>query len=441
MRLKQFLVELILLAALPGILAAQEMKDVYTLEKSIKEALEKNWAMKTKKEKIHEANYAKKQAMAEFLPKLSTTYGYTRLDEVKSTDPIDLGIMTIPGSELNTHDNYQWKTTISQPLFTGFALLSSFELAKLGIDLSKIELELEKLDIALRVKESYFNILGADRAVEVASKAVESLESHVKVASSFYKVGMIPINDLLKAEVELANSQQNLVKAQNAARLARANFNVILSKPIHEIVQIEDILNYKPETGDFDVHLNSALKNRPEIRIFDINLLQTDQQKRLARSKYYPEMAVSYDYIKEGDHPDVAGSQFHDKGRWQVMAVCSWTFWEWGKTHYSVKEQESIKRQLIQSRAAFVDQIGLEIKQAVLELSQAEKNIPTTIKAVEQAEENLRVSQERYKAQVTTSTEVLDAQTLLTQARTNYYNALYDHNLAKAKLLRAIGEY
>ncbi|MDY7037322.1 MAG: TolC family protein, partial [Thermodesulfobacteriota bacterium] len=66
---------------------------------------------------------------------------------------------------------------------------------------------------------------------------------------------------------------------------------------------------------------------------------------------------------------------------------------------------------------------------------------PTTIKAVEQAEENLRVSQERYKAQVTTSTEVLDAQTLLTQARTNYYNALYDHNLAKAKLLRAKGEY
>ena len=441
MRLKQFLIELIFFAAIPGIVAAQEMKDVYTLEKSIEEALEKNWSMKTKKEKIHEAMYVKKQAMAEFLPKLSTTYGYTRLDEVKSTDPIDLGIMTIPGSELNTHDNYQWKTTITQPLFTGFALLSSFELSKLGIDLSEIELELEKLSIALRVKESYFNILEADRAVEVAGKAVESLESHVKVAGSFYKVGMIPINDLLKAEVELANSHQNLVKAQNASRLARAAFNVILSRPINEPVQVEDILNYQPEAGDFDVHLNSALKNRPEIRVFDINLLQTDQQKKLARSKYFPEMAVTYDYIKEGDHPDVAGSPFHDKGRWQVMAVCSWTFWEWGKTHYSVKEQESIKRQLIQARSAFIDQIGLEIKQAVLELSTTEKNIPTTKKAVEQAEENLRVSQERYKAQVTTSTEVLDAQTLLTQARTNYYNSLYDHNLAKAKLLRAIGEY
>jgi len=96
---------------------------------------------------------------------------------------------------------------------------------------------------------------------------------------------------------------------------------------------------------------------------------------------------------------------------------------------------------LIQTRKAIEDSIRLAIKKAVLDLEETEKNIPTSKKAVSQAEENLRVSQERYKAQVTTSTEVLDAQTLLSQARTNYYNALYDHKLAKAALLRAIGEY
>ncbi len=87
------------------------------------------------------------------------------------------------------------------------------------------------------------------------------------------------------------------------------------------------------------------------------------------------------------------------------------------------------------------DGIRLELQNPILDLSEAEKNIPTAQKAVDQAEENLRVSEDRYKTQVTTSTEVLDAQTLLSQARMNYYNALYDHNLAKAGLLRAIGEY
>ena len=96
---------------------------------------------------------------------------------------------------------------------------------------------------------------------------------------------------------------------------------------------------------------------------------------------------------------------------------------------------------MVYARKGLEDGIRLELKNAILNLEQAEKNIPTAKKAVEQAEENLRVSQERYKAQVTTSTEVLDAQTLLSQARTNYYSALYDHNLAKAALLRAVGEY
>jgi outer membrane protein len=95
----------------------------------------------------------------------------------------------------------------------------------------------------------------------------------------------------------------------------------------------------------------------------------------------------------------------------------------------------------METKRALEDSITLELKTALLDLETSEKNIPTTRQAVEQGEENLRVSEERYKAQVTTITEVLDAQTRLSQARVNYYRAFYDHNLAKARLLRAIGEY
>ncbi|MBW1703704.1 MAG: TolC family protein [Deltaproteobacteria bacterium] len=425
----------------PGVALAQEKK-VYTLEASIAEALENNWSLKAKKEKIDQAGNVRKQARAEFLPKLSTTYGYTRLSEVYKSDPVSLGIFgTIPGRDQNTRDNYQWKGTVTQPLFTGFALVSSYRLAELGIDQSEMEVELEKLDLVLKVKEAYFDILGVDKTLGVAKKAVESLESHVKVASSFYKVGMIPINDLLKSQVELANAQQDLVKALNATKLTRANFNTILSRQINAPVELKDILVYKPEKGDLENYMENALENRPEIKLLDINILQTDQQIRLVKSKNYPEVALTYDYIKEGDHPDVSGSPFHDANSWEVMAGVTWTFWEWGKTHYEVREKLSLKKELIQTKKALEDGIRLEIKDAMLALEEAEKNIPATRKAVEQAEENLRVSEERYKAQVTTSTEVLDAQTLLTEGRMNYYRALYDHNLARSRLQRAIGAY
>ena len=101
----------------------------------------------------------------------------------------------------------------------------------------------------------------------------------------------------------------------------------------------------------------------------------------------------------------------------------------------------SLRKELIQTKKALEDRIFLELKDAVLGLKTAEENIPTTKRAVKQGEENLRVNEERYKAQVTTITEVLDAQTLLTRARVDYLKAHYAHRLAKAKLQRAAGIY
>ncbi|MBN1627053.1 MAG: TolC family protein, partial [Deltaproteobacteria bacterium] len=335
----------------------------------------------------------------------------------------------------------EWKATVTQPIFTGYSLTSAHELAKLGIDQSKVAVELEKLDLALQVKEAYFNILKADKAVDVAKSSIESLESHLAVENNFYNVGMIPINDLLKAEVELANSKYDLLKAQNEARLARMSFNVLLSKSVDESFEIEDILKYTPENPDFDVHIEKALKARPEIKALDLKDAQIDQQITQAKSKYYPEANFSYSYIKAGDTPLVKGSDFQKANSWQTAIGLSWTFWDWDKTRSSVRQIESQKRQLVQTRKTQEDSIRLQLKKAILNLEQAEEKIPTAKKAVEQAEENLRVSEQRYKAQVTTSTEVLDAQELLSKARMNYYNALYDHNLARAELLRAIGEY
>jgi len=429
-------------AWLPGTLFAENVQKVYSLEECIREALAHNWEIKAKEERLREAEFAKEQARKGFYPKLSTSYSFTYLDSVTRSSPVSLGgLGEIPARDLNTQDNYQWKLTVTQPIFTGFALTSAYELAKLGIDLSKIQLEAGKLDLILRVKEAYFGVLKAQKALEVAEKAVESLRSNVEVARSFYKVGMIPVNDLLKVEVELANAKQNRVRARNGVELAKSAFNRVLARPVDAPLEIEDILIYRPEHVDFKTLLERALENRPEIKEIDMNLRQVEQQIRLEKSKFYPEVALNYNYIKEGDDLRVSGSSFHDANHWQVTAALSWTFFEWGKTKDAVREKESVKKQLQHTRESVKDAVSLDIRKALLDLEVAAKNIPVTQKAVEQAEENLRVNEERYKAQVTTITEVLDAQTLLTQARTNYYNALYEHNLAKARLKRAVGEY
>ncbi|MBW1782098.1 MAG: TolC family protein [Deltaproteobacteria bacterium] len=410
-------------------------KKVYTLEEAVKEALANNWKLKAKEEKIDQAKYYKNQARAEFLPKLSTSYGYTRYGSLRTTD--------IQGRKysVGSLNNYEWRGTVRQPIFMGFALISAYRLAELGIDQADLEVQLEQLDLALSAKTAYFDILTADMAVETTQKAYEALESHAEVARNFYKVGMIPVNDLLQSEVEAGNAKHNLMKAQNDARLARANFNKILSRPVSAEVDVVQIKVLEPRVGDFQAYLEKALKNRPEIKLIDNNLLQTDQRITYTESKIYPEVAFRWDYIKEGDSPSVNGGSGLEPSNWEASVGMTWTFWEWGKTYYAVKQQESIKNELLKTKMELEENIQLQIKDAVLNIQTAEANIPITRKAVEQGEENLRVSQERYKAQVSTSTEVLDAQRYLTDARVFHFNALFQYHLAKARLQRAMGDY
>jgi outer membrane protein TolC len=428
------------LSSLAATAAAQDRSNYYTLDKAISQALENSYKLKARNERIEQATDIMKQARADFLPKLGTAYSYNRLSEPPISRSSTLFGTNIP-LVVGTEDNYRWTWFLRQPLFTGFALTSSYRLAELGIDQSQLESALEKLDLVLRVKEAYFNILGADKAVEVAETTVESLTQTVKVARSFFEVGMIPINDVLKAEVELASAEQSLVRGRNLAQTTRSNFNTVLVRPVNAPVEVEDILVYKPEEGQYDTLEKKAFDNRPEIKILDVNILQADQQIRLAKSKYYPEVSFTYQYISEGDEAAVKGSRYVDANHWEALVVANWTFWEWGKTYFAGREKESLKRQLTETKADVEDGIRLQVKQAVLDLDSSAKNIPTTQKGIDAGEENLRVNAERYKAQVSTITDLLDAQTLLARARLDYYRALYDHNLAKARLDRAVGSY
>jgi outer membrane protein TolC len=144
-------------------------------------------------------------------------------------------------------------------------------------------------------------------------------------------------------------------------------------------------------------------------------------------------------YGRYGDTPSVSGSDFKEAESWYVMGVANWTFWEWGKTKFRVDAGSAKANQALGAQRELHDQVSLEIKYASLILQEAEKQIVVSQKVIEQAQENFRISEERYKERVATSTEVLEAQTLLTKAKSEYANALGDYNINLAKLQRAMG--
>jgi outer membrane protein len=406
-----------------------------TMDASIEIALQKSIVIDIAKEGSKGATAQKREAITGFLPKFSTSYSYRRLNEEPSFQlPFPPGEMTT-----GTKNNYNWAIEARQPIFAGGSILANYQANKIGEDAAFLEEKAKNQDVVQEVKIAYFDILRAQRILAAASQSAEMLEAHRNVAENYFKVGLIPKNDLLYAEVELANGKQAMIKAQNSVELAKSRLNTLLKRRIFEPVEVVDILSYQPIKQSLEECLSIAQQNRTELKIAELKAQQAGKLVWIARSDFFPAVSVVGNYTRFGDEPSVSGSPYQDMESWYVMAVASWNFWDWGKTKFRVDASRARENQAISSAKELNDQITLEIKNAYLLLREAENQITVSEKVIEQAEENFRISEERYKERVATSTEVLDAQTLLTRAKSQYANALGDYNINYARLQRAMG--
>ena len=422
---------------MPGAVAlAEETRDdtsMLSLEQSIDIALERNLDIKVALEEVLAAKERKKETTTAFLPSLRAEYTYRRPSEVPYIVIQDKRI------DIADEDQYGFTGTIEQPLFTGFANLSNYQLAKLGLDVAEIQLTQARFDLILEVKVAYFKVLTAERIKEVAQQSVEQLQAELKTAQNFYDVGMSPKIDVLDAEVRLAEAEQQLIRTENALRIAEATFNTILRRPIDQELAVEDILSYQPYDRSYESCLEVSLKNRPELMEAEKNVSSAEKEITLAKSDYYPYVSLSSNYYRAGEDPNVDGSEFVDRENWDIIAVASITFFEWGKTRFAANEKRARLRQAQDALEQIKDAVRLDVKTSYLNVQAAEENISVAKKSVGSAEENFRISKERYREQVATATEVLDAQTRLTEAKTNYTRALAEFNVAKARLIRAMG--
>jgi len=414
----------------PGAADSADTAEIFTLEKTIQTAVKNNIELQRAKEDINAAAASKDASRANFLPVFNASYQYKHnYEEISS--PL-LGITT-------PENDYIFAASITQPVFAGFSIINRYKLAGLGLDAAGLNEKITRLEIIYRANKAYFSVLKALKIEGVLQETVTQLSAHENVAKTFYEVGMTPLNDLLKSQVELANAMQELTIAKNNLEYAKSDFNTLLRRHINSSVDLVDILNYAPLTNELDYYLELAQKNRLEIKLAELQIEMAEKELALAKKDYFPTVTLIGTRYQRGTDWDVDGGDgISDPNSWNVSAIASWNFWEWGKTSFVAKEKKSRLYQATLKKDEIADKISLEVKQSFLKTKESENNIVTVQKAIEQAKENLRISRERYKEQIATSTDVLDAQTLLSRTMTNYYNALYDSKISKASLYRAM---
>lgn len=418
-----------------------------TLEESIQMALKNNSAIKIADNDKQSAAWKIDEAKANKLPTLtfsntdarasylsSTTlkpYANSALTAPDGTTVYGVRAVTVPGGATNKFEN---KFTLSIPLYTGGKVEGLVDQAKLSFKAADLTVDKTKQQIKLDATNGYYSILQTKNLLKVAQDSVDSLSEHLKNVQAQYNVGTVAKSDVLRSEVELANAQQSLIKAQNAYDLAISSFNNVVGLPLESEIAVKDELKYQKFEMSLNECIKYALENRPEVTMANLNIDIAKKGVQVAKAGKLPTIGAS---AATGWYDDeFPGTQ---NNTWSIGLSATWSVFDSGLTDSKIKQANAAVDKAAEQAKQTSDSVQLDVRNAYLSMKEAEKRIETTNVAVEKAQEDFKIAQVRYGAGVGTNLDVIDAQLALTQAKTNYIQALYDYNTSKAELEKAMG--
>jgi TolC family type I secretion outer membrane protein len=384
------------------------------------------------------------QAKANYYPQINLTSGYSRISISSESNGSSLttgtsggtGSSSTSGSSSGgdrTFDEYSAGVSLSQTIYDFGKTKAGVRIQSFNFDSSLADLENKSNQVVLNVRQSYYGVLQAKRNLDVSVETVKQFQQHFEQAKGFFEVGVKPKFDVTKAEVDLSNAKLNLIKSQNALRLAVANLNNAMGIPDAPEYSVEDNLLYAKYEILFENAIDRAYKNRPDLISIVAQKQSAEQSIELAKSGYYPVLSGNAGYNWSGEKISSL-----DHG-WNVGATLSFPIFSGFSTKYQLEEAKANLQVLTANEESLKQAIFLEVKQAYLNLKDAEERIPTAELNVKQAEENFEIANGRYAAGVGNPIEVTDASVTLTNAKTSYIQALYDYMTSLASLEKAMG--
>ena len=425
--LKFILIILCIYYLLPLSTAAAE-----NLDDAWKSALEADNRLQASHKNTESLNQTLEAAKSSRLPSLSLQSAYTVLNESPSAvvNTPSIPLKSIPMSE---DKSLSYKTMVTIPVFTSGRLGQSVEAAASGLNAAVQDEMKTKSDIKINVAEAYVTVLRAKRWVEVAESNVSSLSSHVKDVTNFFDQGMITKNELLAAQVSLSDARQRLTQAQNSLNIARAAYNRLLGRQLGRDVAIDDI-SAMPLKPDIEALTSQALMKRPELISLSEQAESFRHQAASVRASSWPQLALAGGYSYQQNKYQL----YEDL--WSATVELRWDLFDGGVSRNNANALLYKSEALSKLREDAASAVALQVRQASLDVQETQERIEVTKEAISQADENLRVTRDRYREGVGTNTEVLDAETLRTKSYTNYYNAVYDAVLAHFRLRYTTGD-
>lgn len=447
-------VSALLIACMWGSALSQETPiRTLSLQESMDTAMAENLSVKIAEEKVEAAKQKVNEARAGFIPVLSASGSYTFFGKLPTIE-LDLGlppeIMEMFGAggaqdsgpteiETGSENTYRAGLSLQQPIFTWGQILNNYRQSKLGLEASEQGLEATKQQVILDVTTAFYGIMLTEKLVGVTEMAVVQVEAHLKIAQNLVDAGVATNFDLLRAKVQLANINSQLIRVRNGLKLIKDNLKNTIGMDLDAQINVEGKLTYHPLDLRLGQLIESAMANRPELKQLQLQEQIGEKFISLAKAGNKPNLALvgNYNYESFAESLSDAFEKDEWNNSWSVTLALQVPIFDGLSTRAKVKQARSGLRQIQIGREQLSDGISLEVRASFFSFQESRELLKEQDETVEQAEESLRIANLRYENGMITNIELMDAELAFTQAQINRFNALHDYAIAIARLEKA----
>jgi outer membrane protein TolC len=422
--------------ALPALLQAQSVKQL-SLQEAIDLGIANSKNLKLSQQKVDEAVARLAVVKDNALPSASANFMYNHAEIPSNTlrigegDPIYLP---------KRADAFVGTATVQELVYGGGKLKYAQESTKLLKEVALLDADKNKEEVSYAVVNGYFSLYKLLQSKKVVAQNLDAIAKQLKQAQRFYEQGLVTKNDVLRFQLQQANISLTDMEIENNRKIVNYNLDVLLGLPESTEIEIKGTEDAPQPVSAFDNYLNTALANRQELKQLGLQHQVADYNIKTIKANTLPTVGLGADlyYINPS-------GKFIPPSQQYIMpitlgATVSWNIGSLWNNKHKVAEAKVQQMEIDTQKDIFTDQVKTELNRNYQNYQLAVQKIDVLETSIAQATENDRLLESKYKNNIASATDRIDAETLLYQAKINLELAKADAKLAYYTLLKSTGK-
>ena len=426
---------------LPFSLFAQSSNTTLTLDQLIQLGLDSSKSLRISDARLKFAQAKYDQAYDAALPSVRLNANYTRLSDIEEPKFLFPGASTPVALFPVYVNNYSVNLTASEVIFSGFRLKYAKESTDLLNQASKFDFEKDKQEIIFTLISSYFTIYKLEISSQIITDQLKQINERVRETQLALDNGLATQNDLLRWQLQVSNLELTQLDIQNNFQIANFNLNLMLGLNENNKINVDtNEINKTQITNSLQSFLDLAAKNRSDLNSAQSRSLASFNNYKIAKNSYLPRISVQGELLDARPNGRYIPPVDQFNSTWAAGISFNWDLMNLYSNKHFVDEFQSIYSQSKDGVAILSDAIKSEVNQNYLSFLSALRKVEVMQKAVNQSEENLRLTDSRHKNSLITLSELLESNTTFIQAKINMAMSKADVQIAYYKLLKSTGK-